>query len=484
MALPRVDLSGGMHLPELSVRPPALRWVLALLGLWFLPVSGRCDLPLPSLAEQLAQAQSDKDHDAVVELCRRQLESSPRDAKLLREMFRAQLEVKDFDRAAETLTRLGQVSPPSAWLAEARGDLAQAAGKPLDDALAAWKEALAAGPADVPALLGKSADALADAGRWQEAAEAYHASLRAKPDHAARTMRLAVCLLNAGHPEDADKQALAAGRIDAADKTVKASAPMFDRLRPQLPALRKLDEHIDTGPQGVIPYFQLDRALIYYRAGAYAAALADTEAATKDRGVGAVAARLLEGQCLWWLDREKEAVALRVAKIEDARWFDDPHRCDRLRAPDELTDKADATAVIRAYAARTMLLLAGNQPVLALEDAEMAIRTEEKASRRTADTEVVLAAALLRNDRPADALAAAQRATRDDPRNPDGWALCGRLEQEAAEFPAAVENLSRALAIREEAGWLHRRETCLRVLGRNAEADRDARRAAQLPASS
>ena len=81
------------------------------------------------------------------------------------------------------------------------------------------------------------------------------------------------------------------------------------------------------------------------------------------------------------------------------------------------TDKADAAAVVRACATRAMLLLAGNQPVLALDDAEMAIRTEEKAGRRTADTEVVLAAALLRNDRPADALAAAQRATRDDPRN-------------------------------------------------------------------
>ena len=62
--------------------------------------------------------------------------------------------------------------------------------------------------------------------------------------------------------------------------------------------------------------------------------------------------------------------------------------------------------------------------------------------------------------------------------------LCGRLEQEAADFPAAVDSLSRALAIREDAKWLHRREACLRTLGRNAEADRDAQRAAQLPATS
>ena len=473
-----------MHHPELSARIATLRWVPALLGLWFLPVSGRCEPPGPTLTEQLARARADKDRDSVVELCRRQLERSPHDGKLLRDLFRAQLDVKDFDRAAETLNRLDQASTPAAWLAEARGDLAQAAGKPLDDALAAWKEALAAGPADAPALLGKIADALDDAGRWPEAAEAYHASLRAKPDHAARTMLLSVCLLNAGHPEDADKQALAAGRIDAADDTVKAAAPMFDRLRPQLPALRKLGERIAASRRGAVPDPRLDRALIYYRAGAYAATLEDTRAITADIGGHAMAARLIEGQCFWRLDREKEAVALRVAKIEDARWFDDPRRCERLRAPDELGDKADTAAVVRAYAARAVALLGGNQPVLALEDAETAIHNEESAGRRTADTEVVLAAALLRNDRPADALAAARRATADDPRNPDGWALCGRLEQEAADFPAAVDNLSRALAIREEAGWLRRRETCLRVLGRNPEADRDARRAAQLSASS
>ena len=68
-----------------------------------------------------------------------------------------------------------------------------------------------------------------------------------------------------------------------ADKTVKASAPMFDRLRPQLPALHKLGERIAAfkpGPAGIARIPRLDRALIYYRAGAYAAALADTGAIT------------------------------------------------------------------------------------------------------------------------------------------------------------------------------------------------------------
>ncbi len=140
----------------------------------------------------------------MVEICRRRLEQVPGDIGALQEMFRAQLDLKDTDRAAETLARLDKAHAPAALRAELRGDLAQAEGKPLDAALAAWREALAAHPADAPALLGKIADALDTAGR-PEAVEALRAFLRVKPDHAARTARLAVWLLTTGHPDEADK---------------------------------------------------------------------------------------------------------------------------------------------------------------------------------------------------------------------------------------------------------------------------------------
>ena len=469
-----------MNLPKF----PA--WMVTGTLLLLAVTMGRGETGTPGLPEQLDRARADKDNDSVVEICRRELEKSPGDTNLLRELCRLQIEQKDYPRAAATLDRLDKASADPALRNELRGDLAQAEGKTPDEAVAAWRRALTIKSADAPTLEGKIADALDQAGRWTEAAEALRAFLKAKPEHAARTMQLATCLLNSGHPEDADKQAVAAGTIDAADDTVKAAAPAFDRLRPQLPALHKLGERIADEKPGAGPDPRVDRALIYYRAGAFHAALEDArQAAAKDDADGRnVAARLVEGQCLWRLDRGPEAVALQVAKIEDAHWFDDARRCERLRAPDELTGAEAPAVVVRAYAARAMALIAGNQPALALEDAEKAIRTEEKAGRRTADTEVVLAAALLRNDRPAEALAAARRATEDDPRNPDGWALCGRLAQEAADFPGAVENLTHALGIREEGAWLRRRETCLRTLGRNAEADRDARRVAQLPASS
>ena len=465
-----------MNLPKFPVR-------IALLGLLLLPVVGRSSSPSSGLTEQLARAREDKDGASVVAICRRRLEQAPGDMDTLEEMFRAQLDLKDTDRAAETLSLLDGTAAPAAVKAELRGDLAHAGRGTLDEAVADWREALAARPADAPALLGKIADALDAAGRW-EAVDALRAFLRVKPDHAARTARLAVWLLATGHPDGADKTALDADNLDADDDTVKAVAPVFDRLRPQLSALRKLGERLAAARPGTAPDARLDRAFIYYRAGAYDAALADAQAAMADTGTRSVAARVVAGQCLWRLGKQDEAVALRVATLDNTKWFDDPRHCERLRAPDELPADADSAAIVCTHAARAMTLLDANQPVLALDDAEAAIRTEEKAGRRTADTGIVLAAVLLRNDRPADALPAARRATADDPRNPDGWALCGRLEQEAADFPAAVASLSRALAIREDAKWLRRRETCLRTLGRNAEADHDAQRAAQLIAAS
>ncbi len=428
----------------------------------------------------------------MVELCRRLLITPGADAAtLLPTLFRAQLKLADYDRAAQTLERLAQTSPPhtAADLDDLRGDLSLAANHPVEEAVEHWRAALAAHPANSEAILGKIADAYDADEDWSEAADALRAFLKAHPGHAARQARLAVCLLNDGEPEAADREMLAAVRLDAADDTVKATAPVFDRLRPQLAALRVLDARLNAFPAtraNPAPDFRagantpeaahLDRALILYRAGAYPAALADVEAVAEETPAHSVMALLLQAQCLWTLNSDEEAAALRVAKIADAAWFDDRARCDRLRAADTPVPPDPAGVSARQHAARSAILLEADQPVLALEEAEAAARPSEKTGPGNVEAQIVLAAALLRNDRATDALAAAKRATELDPRNADAWALRGRLEQESlADFPAAVDSLTRALAIRKEPRWLGRREVCLRTMGRLAEADRDAR---------
>lgn len=468
------------------------------------PPAAWAEPPAVPRSLQLVRAQAANDPAAVAELCRRQLDSpegttvadDPR--ALLTTAFRAYLELADFPRATRTLERLGRTSGTlPAELDDLRGDLARADKRP-DDALTAWRAALLARPTDPAPILGKVADVLDAAGRWPEAAEAMRAFLKVRPAHAARRARLAVCLLNLGRAEDADREMLAAVRADAADETVKAAAPMFDRLRPQLPALRALETRIKAGrPPGANPTYdvsagvktvesaRLDRALLFLANGVNPPALADAAAVAESTGGNPASARLLQAEALRRSDREDEAVRLRVARLPNA-WFADRARFDRLRAADRAPTLTGPEAA-RTHLVRAAILLEADQPVLALEDAERAVRLRAEtvaAAPRSPEAEVVLAAALLRCDRRAEALEVARRATTLDPRNADAWAIRGRLEQEGgADLAAAVDSLSRALAIREEPRWLGRRETCLRTLGRTAEADRDARRLAGMPAS-
>lgn len=494
--------------------------------------------PAPPLPEQLARAKHRKDRAAIVEIARRELDAHGADAAgLLTTIFQAQLALRDFPRATETLSRLQKTaSPPKpAVLSEMRGDLAYAQAKaapreennseekgkkeaedsdegdeddaedapvadqPLDQALAAWREAVAADPADLPGLEGKIADALDKAGRWEEAVGAYRALLRLVPGHAARQARLALCLLNTDHAAEADAAIQAAVKTDAADKTVKSIAPLFDRLRPQLPALGRLEARIAAGnppssqptldvstEASTVESASLERALTLFQAGAPpASVLVDAARADREMQGGSVAVRLLEAQCLWPLGRDKEAAALGVARMNGRQWFDDTDRFNRLRKSDATLRLDAATPVVRARTVRTTILLSADQPVLALQEAEGAHQLNEAQHLRLDDPEVVYAVTLLRNDRAEDALAAAKRATEYAPNNPDGWAVWGRVEQETrADFAPAVTHLTRALGLREDPAWLRRRETCLRTLGRNAEADRDAKRLAQLsPAS-
>ena len=488
-------------LPRRWLRPVVLVLFLAGAAAGCLAAA---DPTVPALPEQLARAQAQKDPGAVVEIGRRALEKPGADAlPLLRAIFQAQVDLKDLPRAAETLERLQKTTPPPprAALTEMRGDLLRAQDKPLDEALAAWREAITQDPADLPGLEGKIADALDTAGRWEEAAAAFRAVLHHVPGHAARQARLAVCLLNAGHSAEADQVIVAAGVADADDETVKAVAPLFDRLRPSLPALKKLESRLATAnpPDANAPAAAtadvaagantlaatcLDRAVILSRAGAWAGALVDAERAARVGGGQSQAARLLRGQCLWQLERPKEAVALSVARIADKKWFDDLDAFNRLRAADNAPALSGAAAV-RAHTVRATILLGAEELPLALEETVRAHELNEAGRLRLDDPEVVYAVVLLRNDRPAEALLAARRATEYAPNNPDGWAILGRLEQETrADFAAATEHLSRALSLREEPRWLRRRETCLRSLGRTAEADRDAQRLAKLPPAS
>lgn len=470
--------------------------------LWLATISARAATtpePAPaSLSDQLRAAQTAEDRASVIEICRRLL-AEPSQGKLrtgfdtatlLETLFRAQLAERDFVRARATLDIMEKSGArPAGVVGELRGDLALASGTlavdKTDEALATWRAALNAPGADTVSILGKLADLTDSRGDWREAADWFTQFLKKRPNHVARRARLAVCLLNLGRFEEADKEIRAASAKDATDDTVKAALPLFDRLRAEAATLRALGAKISSAPNDRARFSPLlERAHLLFIVRTLPAALADA-----DRALAALpdsrAAMLLKSQCLWQLNRKDEAGRLGVSKMPLTGWLADRPKLARVANFDltltaNNTPGTDPSKLAATHAGRAVALLDADQPTFALPDAAAAA----KLNPRSVEATFVHAAALLRCDRLTEALAEARRATEVDPQSPDAWAILGRLEQEArADFGAAVADLSRALAVREEPRWLQRRERCLRALGRTAEADKDARRIRELQSS-
>ncbi|MBV9128367.1 MAG: hypothetical protein JO117_09805 [Verrucomicrobia bacterium] len=469
-----------MSLPPIATRSFVLIRTLPLVLLAALPPARGADPAVPSLRDQLRAAQSAEDTSALAEICRQLLTdpatgkpAHPADAAALtKTLIEAQISEHNIDQARATLARIeSEHLHPPGTIAVWRGEIALAADKP-DEAIAAWRAALAAHLPESARFQEKLAALLRERGNWAAAADYYRQYLKPNTD-AAGHANYALCLLNASRLDDADREIRVANRLDATDSRVKSLLPIFDRLRAQAAALRALTAKLATatGEAAAGPLFE--RALIYYYVGANHAALRDVDAALA-ADPGARAAQLLKGRLLRVLNRDEEAVALHVAPAEPK--MDDLRRLHALDTT-VAAGPPDSAKVAAALAGRAAILLGADQPVLALDDAARAAQLNP----RNAEAIVVHAAALLRNERSVEALAAARRATELDARNADAWALLGRLEQDTrVDFPAAIDALSRALSIREELKWLQRREHCLRALGRIAEADRDAGRILRL----
>jgi tetratricopeptide (TPR) repeat protein len=75
-----------------------------------------------------------------------------------------------------------------------------------------------------------------------------------------------------------------------------------------------------------------------------------------------------------------------------------------------------------------------------------------------------------------------KQATELDPNLASAWQYRGELEMAEGNNVAAIESLSRALAIQQTAAGLQKREECYRRVGLDARADEDHRALEQLAA--
>ncbi len=447
-----------MHKPGLSRR--GLKFATLLLAVWLSPGARLAAQDAAGFRSQLELAEKAEDKASVVEIARRWSSATPDDPKPLRRLIDAYLAADEPKRALVALDAVARRPALAATVVELRGDVAAANGKP-SMAYAAWKQSLAV-PGDTarrPAIWRKIAALGSKTNHFDWTIEA----LRNLPVSADVKGQLAVALLQRGEFDAAIAEMQAANRLDASAPNVKANLPRFEALQRQLPAIAPVLAKLKANPRDADALAERAAWLALY--GANIAALADAEAAAK-LDPNAKGVLVLRGFLLRKVGRTEEAEALRVAAITDEARF-----LNRLLPVLRVTDaamraKPDAAAQTR----RSANLLAANQPLLAFEEASAVLQLDSKSGSGA----LVAGQASSQLGHRAEAMRLAKLATENNPRDPEAWEFLGQLQRRRAELALAVGSFSEAIALNpKDADLLRARETCLRTLGRDAEADRD-----------
>ncbi len=109
------------------------------------------------------------------------------------------------------------------------------------------------------------------------------------------------------------------------------------------------------------------------------------------------------------------------------------------------------------------------QPQFALADAQSALQSDPRSAGACAEAGYALA----KLKRDSEAYDQIKHATELDPNFSTGWQYRGELEMHRADYLAASDSLSRALAINQTVAALAKREECYRRLGLLAKAEDD-----------
>ena len=422
--------------------------------------------------KQLAAAQEETDKPAIIELSRRIVEADPQDSTMWETLARTQFEVAEYDRCAATLNAWeNAVKPPPAVLDDLRGDVAEAR-KDHKAAERYWRLYIMARPDAVDGLE-KLADLYAGEKRWHDAVE-FRTRALALDETAAGRIRRANIYLELHEWDKALDDSEKANALDASDATVKEWLPKFELLRKFVRRIKVLDAQIGKS-QGTAVLW-LDRARLLTLANRSDLALTDCRQAMR-LGPGMMRARIQTGEALLDVGLGDEAARLNVsydlARAENKHVNEEALRalgaCD---AQVLQTSGAADPLIVRAKALRRL-----NQYVLALADAQAALALDSNS----AGAHFEAAHALDALGRTKEAMSQISTATELDPNDPVMWYYRGLLEAQRADFAAAIQSLTRSLAIRESFVALLEREKCERRTGRIAEADADATRRNQLP---
>lgn len=411
----------------------------------------------------LRQALRERAFDEAEVLARRVVDAHPNETGAWQRLVRAQVGRRDFVSAKESIAQWQRnVRKPSAKLDEFRGDIA-ADEADLANALSAWQRAHVANPKDAP-LLRKLARAQNAEHRWAEEA-AVLSELLAIEETGEERMALALCFRRLHRWPEALTAFRRAQKLAPNDPDVLRGVKLFERLSKFLAEIRELDARIAVTPRD--DQLLADRASLFLRAEDAELALVDAEAAAT-AAPWSLRPRIFQAIALQQLGRGEEAARLLI----DPGLRLDGLSSEFLQSVSRLdADIAAERSNAELYVARAWQLNDVGQPTLALKDAETALRCEPTSAGAHAESAYALAK-LGHGD---EAFERVKQATALDPNFSTAWHYRGELEMARGDFVAAVDSLTRALAINQTSAALEKREACYRQIGLLAKADEDHR---------
>jgi tetratricopeptide (TPR) repeat protein len=438
-------------------------YICAALGLFLSGCEPQAIREEKALSRQLARELQNHSYESAVPIARELLRRRPQEKRFWRRLVQAQMGLHDYEGARETLTRWGTaVQPGPAKIDEMEGDIAREEHDPAR-ALQMWQQAAASDPKH-RRVFEKIAKLQQQQGRWNEAIEAWTNSLKVK-DNARGRLHRAICYRRLRNWDAALSDLHHAQKLAPNDAQVRRWSRLFENIGKYLDQLRELDAKLIAlpGDVGLLG----DSALLFLRCRDRHLALEQAETATR-LAPWAMRPRLFQALALIGLGRTKECDRLSIKQ---------PLRLESLR-PEFLETLARLDSAISVepknadhYITRAWQLNEIAQPLLALQDAQKATELDPKSAAAL----VELSYALTKLNRADEALAKIKTATELDSTLAPAWEYRGELEMAGGNNLAAIDSLSRALAIRQTATALEKREECYRRVGLLTRADEDHR---------
>lgn len=421
-----------------------------------------------ALRSQLAHELSHHSYESAIPLARRVIRMAPQDNRVWKKLVEAQIGLHDFEGAKQTLTDWrATVQPLSPQVDEFEGDIAHEE-HDLTGALQAWGKA-AAGQPNNGRVVEKIALLEQGERRWPQAIVVWDRSIAMKDNATARINR-AVCHRRLRQWSEAFDDLHRAQQLAPHDPEVRRWSRLFENLSKYVDEIREFDARVAAISDDAS--LLADRALLLLRSGDPELALDDSEQAMK-LAPWAVRPRLFKGLALMALNRGKECEGLSIKQ---------PLHLESL-TPEflETISRIDSAISVERdnpehYAARAWQLNEIGQPLLAFENGQNAIHLDPKSASGLAEVSY----ALMKIGRGQEAFAKIKQATELEPNLATAWQYRGELEMSRGDNLAAIESLSRSLAIQQTAAALQKREECYRKLGYKARADDDHRAWLQL----